>query len=273
MDLPKITIVTPSYNQADFLEETILSIIRQDYPRLEHIVMDGGSTDGSVEIIKKYAQHLTHWYSGPDDGQSDAIMKGFERGSGELMNWINSDDLLFPGALKAMAKCWQENPEADLYSGAQGYCDGEGRVTRISCPPTGAAFSLSGWMIPVGQQATFFSRDAYEKVGGLRKDFHAIMDQDLYYRILQAGGLVGKTNEPVGMIRYHEAAKTSAQRDLWHAEIPKFMQANGVSPFRHRLAKIKMRLVRMIDGSYARSMKMTRKWQGRKVFEAFDHER
>lgn len=100
--LPRITIVTPSYNQGQFLERTIVSVLQQGYPNLEYIVMDGGSTDGSVDVIKKYQDRLTYWESGPDQGQSEAINKGFAKSSGEILGWLNSDDTLEPGALRRL---------------------------------------------------------------------------------------------------------------------------------------------------------------------------
>jgi glycosyltransferase involved in cell wall biosynthesis len=113
-ELPKISIVTPSFNQGRFIEKTILSVIEQDYPNLEYIIIDGGSTDESVEIIKKYEKHLAYWVSEPDRGQSHAINKGFERATGEIFGWLNSDDWYHPGALKALAEAFAANPEAGV---------------------------------------------------------------------------------------------------------------------------------------------------------------
>src|ERR1051325_4216859 len=107
--LPLITIITPSYNQGQFIEETILSIINQDYPRLEFIIIDGGSTDNTVDIIKKYADRITYWVSEKDKGQSNAINKGLHKATGDIINWINSDDQLMPGALTAVAKHFLAN--------------------------------------------------------------------------------------------------------------------------------------------------------------------
>ena len=113
MTTPRISIITPNYNQEDFLEQTILSVIGQNYPNLEYIIIDGGSTDGSVEIIKKYEKHLSHWVSEPDSGLYHALQKGFSRSTGEIMGWINSDDILHRKSLFVLAEVFSTNDEID----------------------------------------------------------------------------------------------------------------------------------------------------------------
>ncbi|MBL8121111.1 MAG: glycosyltransferase, partial [Anaerolineae bacterium] len=115
--LPRITLVTPSYNQAAYLERTIRSVIDQDYPALQYLIMDGGSTDGSVEIIRRYERHLDGWVSQPDGGQSDAINQGFARAEGEIMTWLNSDDVLLPGALRLVGEIFARWPEIAWLTG------------------------------------------------------------------------------------------------------------------------------------------------------------
>ena len=182
--LPKISIVTPSFNQGQYLEETILSVLNQDYPALEFFIIDGGSTDGSVEIIKKYAHRLTYWESKPDRGQSHGINKGFRMASGEIVAWLNSDDLLAPGALKVVAQAWQKNPRLGLISGQTEIIDQAGK-------PTGNVFgsepnvinSLLSSENPVSQPSTFFSTSALKEVGFLDETLHMSMDWDLWLRI------------------------------------------------------------------------------------------
>ena len=125
---PKISIITPSYNQGEFLERTILSVIEQNYPNLEYIIIDGGSTDGSVDIIQKYADKLAYWISEKDNGQTHAINKGFKKATGEIVAWLNSDDELCEGALMAVASVFMEHDEADFVFGNQYSIDSNGKI-------------------------------------------------------------------------------------------------------------------------------------------------
>jgi len=127
---PKISIVTPSYNQAEFLERTILSVLNQNYPNLEYIIIDGGSTDGSVEIIKKYEKYLSYWVSEKDRGQAHALNKGFEKATGDLVGWQNSDDIYLPGAFRKVAEVYRNNPNYDVYFGNIYFIDEEDNIIR-----------------------------------------------------------------------------------------------------------------------------------------------
>jgi glycosyltransferase involved in cell wall biosynthesis len=182
--LPIISIVTPSFNQGQYLEETILSVLNQDYPALEFFIIDGGSTDGSVEIIKKYAHRLTYWESKPDRGQSHGINKGFRMASGEIVAWLNSDDLLAPGALKVVAQAWQQNPGLGLISGQTEIIDQAGKPTgNIFGSEPNVINSLLSSENPVSQPSTFFSTSALKEVGFLDETLHMSMDWDLWLRI------------------------------------------------------------------------------------------
>jgi len=181
---PRISIVTPSFNQGQFLEETILSVLNQDYPNLEYFVMDGGSTDTSVEIIKKYAHRLTYWESKPDRGQSHAINKGFKMATGELVAWLNSDDLFNPGALFEVAEIWKKDQKLGFIHGISEIVDEVGKPTGKT---HGSLFEFTESLIksdnPVAQPSTFISRTALKKVEYLDEKLHMSMDWDLWLRI------------------------------------------------------------------------------------------
>src|SRR5688500_5578389 len=154
MSLPRITIVTPSYNQGRFLEQTIRSVLDQGYPNLEYIIVDGASTDDSVQIIRRYEKHLAWWVSEKDKGQSDALNKGFNRATGDLFGFINSDDYLYPGSLDAVARAYQQGHEWLLGWVMRVEQDG-GEWPQLPDPLTDAA----DWLVvnPIPQQGSFWA--------------------------------------------------------------------------------------------------------------------
>ena len=179
-----ISIVTPSYNQGSYLEETIRSVLLQGYPNLEYFIMDGGSTDGSLEIIKKYEPWLTGWESEPDKGQSHAINKGWQRATGSILAWLNSDDLYLPGTLFQVAQLWQENENIGFISGITERIDQHGSPTGKTF---GSALDLKQSLLtsvnPVAQQSTFINKRILDSVGYLDESLHMSMDWDLWIRI------------------------------------------------------------------------------------------
>lgn len=204
---PRITIVTPSFNQGAFLEQTITSVLDQGYPNLEYIVIDGGSTDDSVEIIRKYQAHLAYWVSESDRGQTHAINKGFSRATGEIRAYLNSDDYYVPGALKAVAEHFLANPETDLAHGRCVYVDELG--TRI-----GAQFGdiqtypqiLDLWDVwwnsrQFVQPEVFWSRRIADRIGAFREELHFVMDYEYWLRILRAGGIVRRLDQEIACFR------------------------------------------------------------------------
>ena len=216
--LPKISIVTPSFNQGDFLEETIRSVLEQDYPDLEYIVMDGGSTDPSVDIIRKYAGRIACWVSEPDAGQSDALRKGFSRATGEIFGWLNSDDTLRKGTLEKVGEYFQRHPKVDLVYGNVDIVDASGGVMYTSYPMLDIRVLVyENPFIP--QQAMFWRRDLYDLVGGVNPDLRFAMDFELTVRFLLGGARVGKIPEVLANFRIHPGAKSSTIRDVMQAEI------------------------------------------------------
>ena len=155
-----VSIVTPSYNQARYLEATIQSVLVQDYPRTEYIVVDGASTDSSVEIIKKYQSHLTYWISEKDNGQADAINKGLARASGEILAWLNSDDYYLPNTISAAVKVFEENPDVVMLYGDMLAVDEDGKTINLLRYRQLSLEDLLCFQI-IGQPAVFFRRTAY----------------------------------------------------------------------------------------------------------------
>lgn len=193
---PLISIVTPSYNQGEFLEETIRSVLLQNYPRLEYIVMDGGSSDESVDILKKYDKWLSYWVSEKDGGQSNAINSGFRIASGRVVNWLNSDDYLEPGALRAVAIASASAGDSVAWVGACRIVDREGKKLFTASPVVNDASGFANWGEPgqsdssrgwVGQPSCFFDRDSFVSLGGLDKSLYFTMDVDLWIRLARKG--------------------------------------------------------------------------------------
>jgi len=183
MNLPKISIVIPSFNQGKFLEETILSIVNQQYPNLELFVIDGGSTDNSIDVIKKHEQHFTWWISEKDKGQSEAINKGFAKATGEIVSWLCSDDLLMPGSLQIVASHFLSLPEnvGLIHGGAVIFESDKTIETRFTYQIPNREAYLSGMVFP--QPAAFFRKSWVEKVGYLDEELHYGMDYDLFMRL------------------------------------------------------------------------------------------
>src|SRR5690349_20315753 len=169
MSLPRISIVTPSYNQGQYLEQTIRSVLEQGYPNLQYIICDGGSTDGSVEIIKKYEKHLAWWCSEKDRGQSHAINKGFQHATGDVYAYLNSDDYYLPGALNRVAEAWQAGGR--FIVGWSQYLEPHGDFRPYPVQQHGEP---SDWLIknPIPQQSSFWSAQLFKQLGPFREDLH-----------------------------------------------------------------------------------------------------
>lgn len=179
---PTVSIVTPSYNQAQFLEKTLRSVLEQDYPAIEYLVVDGGSTDDSVELIKKYADRINWWVSEKDRGQADGINKGLRRAAGEIVAWLNSDDFYQPGAVAGAVQALRENPSTGFVYGDLQVVNPAGEITNV--------LTYGDWKLPglmefkiIGQPSVFMRREVLEKAGYLDESYHLLLDHHLWLRL------------------------------------------------------------------------------------------
>ncbi len=207
-NFPKISIVTPSYNQGQYIEQTIQSVLGQDYPNLEYIIIDGGSTDNSGEIIKKYEKHLAYWVSEKDKGQSDAINKGISRATGEIFNWLNSDDFYSPGVLQEVANSFSAGVDVVCGKVRFHYADGSTAFTTAFPHSDNVMEVISSTKFV--QQSTFFPLKFIKEVNGVNPELHYSMDFELWLKYLFIYGLSGvKNNDKViANFRIHGASKT-----------------------------------------------------------------
>lgn len=219
MSYPCITIVTPSFNNVKYLEETIKSVINQNYPNLEYIIIDGGSTDGSVEIIKKYQNSLSYWCSEPDDGMYDALRKGFLKGKGQIMGWINSDDLLFPWTLHTLAEAFTKFPDVEWLSSLYPCAFNSNGTLFKSGNKYGYArkYFLNGLYLYVPgrkclgfiqQESTFWKRSLYERAGEISSNYRYAGDFDLWARFFEYSELHG-IGCMLGGFRHHGVTQLS----------------------------------------------------------------
>lgn len=225
-DLPLVSIVTPSFNQAEYLEETIRSVLNQDYPNLEYLIVDGGSTDGSREIIEKYAAQLAWWICEPDGGQTDAINKGFARARGEIFAWLNSDDTYQPGAVSAAVEYLQNNPRVGMVYGDANLIDAHSRIIgRFPARQTDYHRLMRGY-VHIPQQSAFFRASLWHQVGPLDSSFHDAMDYDLWVRISRRAPIV-YLPQLWANFRIHDSSKTMSPENLCWPEMLQVHRREG----------------------------------------------
>jgi glycosyltransferase involved in cell wall biosynthesis len=204
---PKISVVTPSYNQGLFIERTIKSVIEQNYPNLEYIVIDGGSSDGTLEIIKKYENKLASWISEKDNGQSDAINKGFQIATGDIFCWLNSDDLFIEDTLRFVADFFMNNPDIDcLYGNTINIDQNDNHLMarhELRFEKNIMLYALNF----IQQPSTFWRRAVYEKIGGLRNELHYTMDHEYWLRMYKNGVRFKYVEKFLSFYRWHEESK------------------------------------------------------------------
>ncbi len=207
---PLISIITPSFNQAKFLRRTIESVLSQDYPCFEYIIIDGGSDDGSQHIIRDYEDRLAYWESVPDKGQTDAINKGFAKAKGKYLAWLNSDDTYQPGGISEAVAYLEEHPETGMVYGDCLFIDAQDReIGRFPAAQTDYKRLRQGY-VHIPQQASFFRADLWHEVGPLDPTFFFAMDYDLWVRIAKLAQLVYLPGHTWACFRLHGDAKTIA---------------------------------------------------------------
>lgn len=208
---PSISLVTCSYQQAPFLEQAMRSVLEQEYASLEYIVMDGGSSDGSTDIIRRYARALAHWESAPDGGQTRALIKGFGRCTGEIYGWLCSDDMLLPGALRAVGEYFAAHPRVEAVYGDALWIDAGGRLLRPKRESGFNRFVLLHDHNYIPQPSMFWRRSLYEAVGGLDARFDLAMDADLWERF-STRTRIAHLPRYLSCMRFHAQQKTRARR-------------------------------------------------------------
>ena len=217
--MQKISIITPSFNQGQFLEQTIDSVLSQNYPNLDYIIIDGASTDNSVEIIKKYEKHLHFWTSEKDNGQSDAINKGLKYASGDIINWLNSDDYYEQDSLKKVAHYFEDETTLVVAGKSNIW-----KNNKISKQSTGTdiynSVEKTIGFARIDQPETFFSKKAIDKMGFLNANLHYVMDREWWTRYLLIFGLdsIKKTNDILVNFRIHDDSKTNNFQDAFMQE-------------------------------------------------------
>lgn len=259
--LPKISIVTPCMNQVAYVEKTLLSIHEQGYPELEHIVMDGGSSDGSLGVIRRYSDRI-RWVSEPDSGQYHAIAKGFSMTTGEIMAWLNSDDIYLPGALRVVGEVFRDFPEVEwLTTRFPMGIDGNGALIKMGCFSgfsrehflRGDNLPACGWDATgfIQQESTFWRRSIWERAGGgFKRDLHFAGDFALWSSFFEQGILFG-IDVPLACFRRHETQKTSVALHKYLEEAKQVFFAAGGNVLPHKVQKLRVRFLEACAGSVA----------------------
>ncbi|MEL7069941.1 MAG: glycosyltransferase family 2 protein [Cyanobacteria bacterium J06581_3] len=256
-DLPKITIITPSFNQAEFIEETIRSIILQGYPNLEYIVIDGGSSDGSVEIIKKYELWIDYWISEPDEGQSNALNKGFKKATGEILAWVNSDDTYEPGTLTAIGRYFASHPDTDVVYGNANIIDIDSKDIGLirSVPFSRNAYLYNALPIPA-QTAVFWRRELFFNIGMVNESLNYSMDCELIVKFIEADARFSFIREVFGNYRAHELSKTFGDSGIDKVpeshSIPqlKKVRESSLYPYIRAMYRVRQAILLCIQGDF-----------------------
>jgi glycosyltransferase involved in cell wall biosynthesis len=226
-NFPLVSIVTPSYNQARFLSDTLESVFNQTYSNIEYIVIDGGSSDGSVALLETYSDRFAYWVSEPDKGQTDAINKGFSMAKGEILAWLNSDDTYQPEAVASAVALMQQNPGYGLVYGEANFIDEHGQVIgRFPAAQTNYERLRRGY-VHIPQQAAFWRADLWRKVGPLDDRLYFAMDYDLWLRLANISQVKHFSGQVWANFRLHGDSKTIAEDDRCWAEMVQIHKRDG----------------------------------------------
>lgn len=273
--LPKISLVTCSFQQGRYLETTLRSVLEQGYADLEYLVIDGGSTDDSVATLRRYERQLAYWVSEPDRGQTDALIKGFRRSSGEVLGWLCSDDLLLPGALQAIGEFFARHPQVQAVYGDSLWVDGAGHLLRAKkeIPFNRFVFLYDHNYIP--QPSMFWRRSLYQAVGGLDVDFNLAMDGDLWERFSSRTS-IAHLPRYLSCMRFYPEQKTRNLRPQARREDATIRHRHALHrrtawfyPALHLLARVTRVLMKIVCGGYtARVPRQHAQWLRRQAMEA-----
>jgi len=237
-NLPKISIITPVYNQVNYIEATIQSVLAQNYANLEYIIVDGGSSDGTLEIIKKYESHITKWISEPDNGMYDALQKGFALSTGEIMGWINSDDILLPNALNEVSKVFNDLQTVSWIQGLHTLIDFKGDIIEVSKPRKFSQLQfLNNDYMWIQQESTFWRRSLWEKAGAkINTNLKLAGDFELWFRFFQHERLYN-CNISIGAWRKREGQLSEVFKEQYLEEVKHIINTYIKTPEQQKLLK------------------------------------
>lgn len=255
--LPLVSIITPSYNQGRFLESTVRSVLEQDYPNIEYIIVDGGSTDNSVDIIEKFADKLSWWVSEPDKGQTDAINKGFSHANGDILAWLNSDDTYEQGAVREAVEYLTTHADVGLVYGECNFIDEEGHAFGIFPAAQTDYGRLRRGYVHVPQQSSFWRANLWKQVGPLDDSFYFAMDYDLWVRLAKITQVKYLPGRMWANFRLHSDAKSIAADDRCWPEMLRVHYRDGGSFFSVITVKYAIRKIVAPIWNWRRRRQMT----------------